>query len=284
MANKKETISESKVIASQQKAWTEHNLLYLINKGSTWRAFNESAYVLSALLHFKLTRRIKKRGSTSIDSVTFMAANLGKVLAEICSSGGEILEKEERRIIYRWNKDVPLPESFSVVRGKEISKNFRFDERTNSELKKITSSGGFGGKSKATESEVIRFAINHFYDNKPINLKDAEPLVWTISQNRAKLDAVLETLSWLIRELNAIGVNINQIAHQINCLMMRAADEGINTQECISLMNRFYDRVISHISELAALRMKIEGEIAPARDATLAALEGENEIMNRILL
>lgn len=61
MSKENNIINESKMIVSQQKAWAEHHHLYLINKGSVWRAFNESAYLLSSLLHFRLTRRMKKR-------------------------------------------------------------------------------------------------------------------------------------------------------------------------------------------------------------------------------
>ena len=170
MSNENNTINESKIRASQQKAWTAHRHLYLINKGSVWRAFNESAYVLSALLHFKLTRRMKKKDTTFFDSVTFRTVSLEKVLSKISTDGGEIVKREERKIIYRWNKDVSVPEEFSVDRGKDISKNLRMDEETSSALKKITSNGGFGGREKATDSEIIRFAIKHFYDNKPKNL------------------------------------------------------------------------------------------------------------------
>ena len=222
MEKEKNTINESKMIASQQKAWTEHHLLYIINKGSVWRAFNESAYVLSALLHFKLTRRMKKKDTIFVDSVTFRTVSLEKVLSKISTDGGEIVKREERNIIYRWNKDVSMPEEFSVVRGKDIPKNLRMDEETNSALKQITSNGGFGGREKATDSEVIRYAIKHFYDNKPIDLKEAEPLIWAISKNRLILDKSLETLSRLVRELNAIGVNFNQVVHRINYVQQKA--------------------------------------------------------------
>ena len=184
MSKENNIINESKIIFSQQKAWTEYNLLYIINKGSVWRAFNESAYVLSALLHYKLTRRMKKKDTTFVDSVSFLTVSLEKVLSKITTDGGEIVEREDRKIIYRWNKDIVVPEEFCVVRGKDIPKNLRMDEETNSALKKITSNGGFGGREKATDSEVIRYAIKHFYDNKPIDLKETEPLIWAISKNR----------------------------------------------------------------------------------------------------
>ncbi len=132
MSKENNIINESKIIFSQQKAWTEYNLLYIINKGSVWRAFNESAYVLSALLHYKLTRRMKKKDTTFVDSVSFLTVSLEKVLSKITTDGGEIVEREDRKIIYRWNKDIVVPEEFCVVRGKDIPKNLRMDEETNS--------------------------------------------------------------------------------------------------------------------------------------------------------
>ncbi len=284
MSKENNIINESKMIVSQQKAWAEHHHLYLINKGSVWRAFNESAYVLSALLHYKLTRRMKKKDTTFVDSVSFRTVSLEKVLSKITTDGGEIVEREDRKIIYRWNKDIVVPEEFCVVRGKDIPKNLRMDEETNSVLKKITSNGGFGGREKATDSEVIRYAIKHFYDNKPIDLKEAEPLIWAISKNRSVLDKSLETLSRLIRELNAIGVNFNQVVHRINYVQQKAIEDNKNLYDIGDELMRFEDEVASSYTDISELTEKIKAEIEPAMTAVLSALEGENEIMNRLLL
>ena len=284
MSKENNIINESKMIVSQQKAWAEHHHLYLINKGSVWRAFNESAYVLSALLHYKLTRRMKKKDTTFVDSVSFRTVSLEKVLSKITTDGGEIVEREDRKIIYRWNKDIVVPEEFCVVRGKDIPKNLRMDEETNSVLKKITSNGGFGGREKATDSEVIRYAIKHFYDNKPIDLKEAEPLIWAISKNRSVLDKSLETLSHLIRELNAIGVNFNQVVHRINYVQQKAIEDNKNLYDIGDELMRFEDEVASSYTDISELTEKIKAEIEPAAKAVLSALESENEIMNRLLL
>ncbi len=284
MSKENNIINESKMIVSQQKAWAEHHHLYLINKGSVWRAFNESAYVLSALLHYKLTRRMKKKDTTFVDSVSFRTVSLEKVLSKITTDGGEIVEREDRKIIYRWNKDIVVPEEFCVVRGKDIPKNLRMDEETNSVLKKITSNGGFGGREKATDSEVIRYAIKHFYDNKPIDLKEAEPLIWAISKNRSVLDKSLETLSRLIRELNAIGVNFNQVVHRINYVQQKAIEDNKNLYDIGDELMRFEDEVASSYTDISELTEKIKAEIEPAITAVLSALEDENEIMNRLLL
>ena len=284
MSKENNIINESKMIASQQKAWTEHHHLYIINKGSVWRAFNESAYVLSALLHFKLTRRMKKKDTIFVDSVTFRTVSLEKVLSKISTDGGEIVKREERNIIYRWNKDISMPEEFSVVRGKDISKNLRMDEETNSALKQITSNGGFGGREKATDSEVIRYAIKHFYDNKPIDMKEAEPLIWAISRNRSELDKSLETLSRLVRELNAIGVNFNQVVHRINYVQQKAIEEKKDLYDIGDELARFEDEVAGSYADISELTEKIKAEMEPAMTAVLSALEGENEIMNRLLL
>ena len=284
MSKENNIINESKMIASQQKAWTEQHLLYIINKGSVWRAFNESAYVLSALLHYKLTRRMKKKDTTFVDSVSFRTVSLEKVLSKITTDGGEIVEREDRKTIYRWNKDIVVPEKCCVVRGKDIPKNLRMDEETNSALKKITSNGGFGGREKATDSEVIRYAIKHFYDNKPIDLKEAEPLIWAISKNRLVLDKSLETLSRLIRELNAIGVNFNQVVHRINYVQKKAIEDNKNLYDIGDELMRFEDEVASSYTDISELTEKIKAEIEPAITAVLSALEDENEIMNRLLL
>lgn len=284
MSKENNIINESKMIVSQQKAWAEHHHLYLINKGSVWRAFNESAYVLSALLHYKLTRRMKKKDTTFVDSVSFRTVSLEKVLSKITTDGGEIVEREDRKIIYRWNKDIVVPEEFCVVRGKDIPKNLRMDEETNFVLKKITSNGGFGGREKATDSEVIRYAIKHFYDNKPIDLKEAEPLIWAISKNRSVLDKSLETLSRLIRELNAIGVNFNQVVHRINYVQQKAIEDNKNLYDIGDELMRFEDEVASSYTDISELTEKIKAEIEPAAKAVLSALESENEIMNRLLL
>lgn len=284
MSEENNIITESKMIADQQKAWTEHHLLYIINKGAVWRAFHESAYVLSALLHYKLTRKMKKKDTTFVDSVSFRTVSLEKVLSKIITDGGEIVEREDRKIIYRWYKDVVVPEEFSVVRGKDIPKNLRMDEETNSALKKITSNGGFGGREKATDSEVIRYAIKHFYDNKPIDLKEAEPLIWAISKNRSVLDKSLETLSRLIRELNAIGVNFNQVVHRINYVQQKAIEENKKLYDIADELVRFEDEVASSYTDISELTEKIKAEIEPATKAVLSALESENEIMNRLLL
>ena len=267
MSNENNTINESKIIASQQKAWTEHHLLYIINKGSVWRAFNESAYVLSALLHFKLTRRMKKKDTSFVDSVTFRTVSLEKVLSKITTDGGEIVKREERKIIYQWNNDVSMPEEFSVVRGKDISKNLRMDEETNSALKQITSNG-----------------VKHFYDNKPIDMKEAEPLIWAISRNRSELDKSLETLSRLVRELNAIGVNFNQVVHRINYVQQKAIEEKKDLYDIGDELARFEDEVAGSYADISELTEKIKAEMEPAMTAVLSALEGENEIMNRLLL
>ena len=284
MSNENNTINESKMRASQQKAWTAHRHLYLISKGSVWRAFNESAYVLSALLHYKVTRRMKKKDTTFFDSVTFRTVSLEKVLSKISTDGGEIVKREDRKITYRWNKDVSMPEEFSVDRGKDIPMNLRIDEETLSALKKITANGGFGGREKATNSEIIRFAIKHFYENKPIDFKEAEPLIWTISKNRSMLDNALENLSRLVRELNAIGVNFNQVVHRINYVQQKAIEDGENLYDVGDELLRFGGEVAGSYADISELTEKIKAEMEPAMTAVLTALESENEIMNRLLL
>ena len=151
-------------------------------------------------------------------------------------------------------------------------------------LKKIISNGGFGGRDKATDSEVIRYAIKHFYDNKPVDLKEAEPLIWAISNNRPMLNKSLETLSRLVRELNAIGVNFNQIVHRINYVQQKSIEEKKELYDVGDELLRFEDEVASSYTDFSELTEKIKAEIEPAITAVLSALEDENEIMNRLLL
>lgn len=287
MTDEKITINESKMVASQQKAWKENHLLYLVNKGSVWRAFNESAYVLSALLNFQMTRRIrkaKKEGKVVVDTVTFMSGNLEKVISKICSEGGVIKKKEVRKIIYQWEKKVTMPELYIVDDGKDIPLYIKIDNETSSDLEKITSNGGFGGRDKATKSEVVRYAIKHFYDNKPVDLKEADSLIKAISANRNSLQKGLYTLSGLVKELNAVGNNINQIAHNINFLMLKAAEDNIDVADQIKKINGFYNEVTDTLTELMELTDRLKPSVEPAKVAVLSAMEKENEIMNRLLL
>ena len=287
MTNEKIIINESKIVASQQKAWKEHHLLYLVNKGSVWRAFNESAYVLSNLLHFQMTRRTRKtkeNGKVLVDSVTFMATNLEKVIGKICSEGGVIKKKEVRKIIYQWEKKVTMPEVYIVDDGKDIPLYIKIDNETSSDLEKITSNGGFGGRDKATKSEVVRYAIKHFYDNKPIDLNEADSLIQSISTNRDSLQKGLYNLTGLIKELNAVGNNINQIAHNINFLMLKAAEDNIDVADQIKKINGFYNEVTDTLTELMELTDRLKPSVEPAKVAVLSAMEKENEIMNRLLI
>ena len=284
MTNEKIIINESKMVASQQKAWKEHHLLYLVNKGSVWRAFNESAYVLSALLHFQMTRRIKKKGKVVVDCVTFMASNLEKVIAKICSEGGMIKKKEDRKITYQWDKRIIVPVEYIVDNGKDIQLNIKMDNETSSDLERITSNGGFGGRDKATKSEVVRYAIKHFYDNKPIDLKEADSLIKAISTNRDSLQKGLYALTGLVKELNAIGNNINQIAHHINYLMLKAAEDGLDIGSQITIINAFYNDTTNILTELMEITDRLNPSVEPAKVAVLSAMEKENEIMNRLLI
>jgi len=282
MKNKKKKLGEKRVTDCQQKVWQAYQHLYIIRAGSVWKAYNESAYVISALSHFTLSRKRRKTGN--VDYVAFPKASLKHILSLINNSSGKVLRRIGRVIVYSWNSQIPQPKEFSLVKGKDIRFNLKLDEKTNSELERITSKGGFGGREKATKAEVIRYAILHFYDNKPVNLMEAEPLIKAISNNRRGLSSCQETLAGLVRELNAIGVNINQIAHKINFLMVKAAEEGLDLPNQIELLNSFWEEVVGAAKNLYGVIKKIEPAITPAKDAVLSALKGENEIMNRLLI
>ena len=168
--------------------------------------------------------------------------------------------------------------------AKDIRFELRLDASTETQLKQIVGNGGFGGRDQASKSEIIRYAIKHFYDNKPIDISEAEKLIEAISENREPLQKGLYTLSSLVKELNAIGNNINQIAHHINYLMLKAAEENVDVGSQITMINGFYNETAKTITKLTKLIDRLEPIVEPAKTAVLTSMDGENEIMNRLLI
>lgn len=279
---KRKKLSEERIKKIQERYYFTNRYLFIVLVGATWKAFSSSAYVISDLMGYQLKRKIKK--NSYVDYVAFPKSASKKVFSKIVKASGVIVRRIGRVVVYSWSAPIYISHNISLVRKKDLQLNMKLDTETYTQLNRITKNGGFGGKDKATKSEVIRYAIKHFYDNKPVNLKEAEPLIKAISENRDKLSSGLETLSRLIRELNAIGVNLNQITHRLNATMNKAIEEGVYIEKQIDIINDFWNGVVDMLEKLDHILPEIRPAIEPAQNATLEAMNGENEIIRRLLI
>lgn len=279
---KRKTLSEERINDIQERFYVNNRYLLIVLVGATWKAYSSSAYVISDLMAYQLKRKIKK--NSYVDYVAFPKSASNKVFSKIVKASGVIVKRIGRVVVYSWNAPIIISYNISLVQKKDLQLNMKLDTETYTQLNRITKNGGFGGKDKATKSEVIRYAIKHFYDNKPVNLKEAEPLIKAISENRDKLSSGLETLSRLIRELNAIGVNLNQITHRLNATMNKAIEEGVYIEKQIDIINEFWNGVVDMLEKLDHILPEIRPAIEPAQNATLEAMNGENEIIRRLLI
>ena len=279
---KKKMLSEERINLIQEIFYVNNRYLLIVLVGATWKAYSSSAYLISDLMGYQLKRKIKK--NSYVDYVAFPKSASKKVFSKIVKSGGIIVKRIGRVVVYSWNSPIIISNNISLVHKKDIQLNLKLDSETYMQLNRITKNGGFGGKEKATKSEVIRYAIKHFYDNKPVDLKEVEPLIKAISENRDKLSSGLETLSRLVRELNAIGVNLNQITHRLNATMNKAIEEGVNIEKQIDIINDFWNGVVDMLDKLDHILPEIRPAIEPAQNATLEAMNGENEIIRRLLI
>lgn len=279
---KRKTLSEERINDIQERFYVNNRYLLIVLVGATWKAYSSSAYVISDLMAYQLKRKIKK--NSYVDYVAFPKSASKKVFSKIVKASGVIVKRIGRVVVYSWNAPIIISYNISLVQKKDLQLNMKLDTETYTQLNRITKNGGFGGKDKATKSEVIRYAIKHFYDNKPVDLKEAEPLIKAISENRDQLTAGLETLSRLIRELNAIGVNLNQITHRLNATMNKAIEEGVYIEKQIDIINDFWNGVVDMLEMLDHILPEIRPAIEPAQNATLEAMNGENEIIRRLLI
>ena len=282
MEKSKKKITEARIINSQDEYWLTFYVLYIVECGSVYNCYNEAAYVVASLTGYRLRKKTRKKDTVYI--VTFPKENIGKVIDIIMDAGCSFFRKIGRVIVFRWVDDVPEANEIWNVVAKDIRFELRLDASTAIQLNNIVSNGGFGGRDKANKSEVLRYAIKHFYDNKPVDLKEADSLIKAISTNRDSLQKGLYTLSGMVKELNAVGNNINQIAHKINLLMMKAVEDGVDVGTEISQFNAFYNEVHKALGELLELTDRLAPNVEPAKAAVLSAMEEENEIMNRLLI
>ena len=279
---KRKTLSEERINDIQERFYVSNRYLLFVLVGATWKAYSSSAYLISDLMGYQLKRKIKK--NSYVDYVAFPKSASKKVFSKIVKSGGIIVKRIGRVVVYSWNAPIIISNNISLVHKKDIQLNLKLDSETYMQLNRITKNGGFGGKEKATKSEVIRYAIKHFYDNKPVNLEEAEPLIKAISENRDELSSGLETLNRLVRELNSIGINLNQISHNLNLNMLKANEANASLEERINIIKESSENIDYATWLLQQLLEKIDSEILPAKNVTLAVMNGENEIINRLLI
>ena len=282
MNTKKKEITERRIISSQNEYWLIFFVLYIVESGSVYNCYNEAAYVVSSLTGYRLRKKTRKKDTVYV--VTFPKKNIDKVMEIIRNAGCPSYKQIGRVIAFKWLNDVPEVDEIWNVVAKDIRFEFKLDSSTAGQLNNIVTNGGFGGREKANKSEVIRYAIKHFYDSKPVDLKEAEPLIKAISGNRKELQEGLYTLTKLMKELNAIGVNLNQITHKINYLQQKAEDDDISIGRRADSLLKFAKEIESIHDDLYSIFGEISANLEPARDATLSAMEGENEIMNRLLI
>lgn len=279
---KRKKLSEERINDIQERFYVNNRYLLIVLVGATWKAYSSSAYLISDLMGYQLKRKIKK--NSYVDYVAFPKSASKKVFSKIVKSGGIIVKRIGRVVVYSWNAPIIISNNISLVHKKDLQLNLKLDSETYMQLNRITKNGGFGGKDKATKSEVIRYAIKHFYDNKPVNLKEAEPLIKAISESRDELSSGLETLNRLVRELNSIGINLNQISHNLNLNILKANEANASLEEKINIIKDSSDNIDYATWLLQQLLEKIDSEILPAKNVTLAVMDGENEIINRLLI
>ncbi len=282
MNTRKKKITEMRIVKSQDEYWLICNILYIIESGSVYNCYNEAAYVVASLMGYRLRKKTRKKNTVYV--VTFPKVNLDNVIRKIKNAGCSFFRKIGRIITFQWIDDVPEVDEIWNVVAKDIRFQLRLDASTAYQLKKIVENGGFGGRDQASKSEIIRYAIKHFYDNKPVDLKEAETLIQAISTNRDSLQKGLYTLSRLIKELGAVGNNINQITHNINYLMLKAAEDDVDVSEQTKKINGFYNEVTDTLAELMELTDRLCQSVEPAKAAVLSAMDAENKIMNRLLI
>ena len=282
MNTNKKKITEARIIKSQNKYWPIWMVLYIVESGSVYNCYNEAAYVVASLTGYRLRKKTRKNNTVYV--VTFPKDNIDKVINIIKGAGCSFFRETGRVITFQWIDDIPKVDEIWNVVAKDIRFELRLDEATETQLKQIVNNGGFGGRDQASKSEIIRYAIKHFYDNKPVDLKEADSLIKAISKNRKELQEGLYTLTKLVKELNAIGVNLNQITHKINYLQKKAEDENIPLGNRADSLVKFAKEIEYIHNDLYSIFGEISSNLEPARDATLLAMDGENEIMNRLLI
>lgn len=275
-------MKEKEIISMQDSEWLKARKLFIVLVGSSWKAYNDSAKVISSITGYRLRRKTVK--SSIVDLVSFPSRAMKNVKRKLSSEGCIVFDEEHNIVSYKWHKSIPDVQVFHPVKTKYYRQEFRYDTETKTSLRHIISNGGFCGRERATASEILRYAIRHFYDNKPVSLEEADKLIWAISNNRKSLDSALYNLRSVVEQIRAIGININQIAHRINYLENKAEDEGYDVSKRAENLAAFRNEVMDYMYSLAEAEKKLEPILAPAVSVVKSALDKENEFMNRVLI
>ena len=144
------------------------------------------------------------------------------------------------------------------------------------------SKDGFG-RDENSMSNVMLYALRHIDDTSPITLSFVDGLIKVIAQNRQTLDSVHSDISRISGELNAIGININQIAKGINTILKIAReDEGV--RQTIKQMLSFQGEVQHSIMELSSIMNSYEHNIHSARTLVNSCLRKEDELLTKTLV
>lgn len=156
-------------------------------------------------------------------------------------------KKKTRKRVTR-NTDAPVRKP--MVRDV----HFKLDADDAELLRQTIESGGFvsgsnrsGKVRRQTISQFFRYCLRHINDNKEINLttkkmEKVDALIDAIADNRKPLEEGLSDVRRLIDDFRVVGVNINQVVHQINYLVWIAGMEGI-AKNLESLLRNLEDYV-----------------------------------------
>ena len=171
-------------------------------------------------------------------------------------------------------------------RKKRNGGNGRIEMRTQPELKEamITRSyNGFGTKGYGL-SRMLRYAFLHMDDGSSIDLSEAAELINTISSNRLQLDRLSIFHEELLREINRIGNNINQVARKVNLESLLASEEdtpeyelGEKLRELGTEIQYWQDTLIEKVDAFILAASEDLGAIQKI-------LVGEDELLSRCLV
>lgn len=171
-------------------------------------------------------------------------------------------------------------------RKKRNGGNGRIEMRTQPELKEamITRSyNGFGTKGYGL-SRMLRYAFLHMDDGSNIDLSEAAELINTISSNRLQLDRLSIFHEELLREINRIGNNINQVTRKVNLESLLASEEGTSEYELAEKLRELGTEIQYWQDTLIE---KVDAFILAASEdlgAIQKILVGEDELLSRCLV
>ena len=167
-------------------------------------------------------------------------------------------------------------------RKKRNGGNGRIEMRTQPELKEAMING-FGTKGYGL-SRMLRYAFLHMDDGSSIDLSEAAELINTISSNRLQLDRLSIFHEELLREINRIGNNINQVTRKVNLESLLASEEGTSEYELAEKLRELGTEIQYWQDTLIE---KVDAFILAASEdlgAIQKILVGEDELLSRCLV